>query len=313
MARGKSQRRSQAAKKRMEVRRSLNIKTQEPTTSSPARIGTGCRHAALKWPTSLLTGRNHKLVIPAESPNKKFVLLIGDSHLRSIADGFVKMPEGCLSFGVQSTRGATAAELTTEVVDAALPRTPDAVCLLAPSNNLKASKTIEHASADFGKLLAINCVLQVVVVDFPPRLRIDVQLQQLFREEYHCVAALTGVKYFSVVDDFPMGHLDLWCQDGVSRTQCCITPNGKPSFCNCVCVFLQALQPPAPKPQAPPRSHQPSSLPRVVVRDPVTQPRLPANPFKWTVVSRGREVNESSMCLCCGDCLIKVLCAEQIL
>ncbi|XP_054862799.1 uncharacterized protein LOC111582373 [Amphiprion ocellaris] len=271
----------------MEVRRSLNIEPQEPPTSSRARRGTGYRHAVQKWPTSSLTGRSHKLVIPAESPHKKFVLLIGDSHLRSFADGFGEMPEGGLSFGVQSTPGATAAELTTEVVHAALPRTPatrDAepsalkssqkapprkqpasphppsclegggnhaavgtkmvtktktvckyclttipyitgnttnmtthlrrhhpdkssasgaedkcivaslpatVCLLAPSNNLTASRTIEHASADFGKLLAIVCAnyKNVVVVDFPPRLNIDVQLQQLFREEYHRVAA----------------------------------------------------------------------------------------------------------------------------
>uniref|UniRef100_A0A3P8U0U0 Uncharacterized protein n=1 Tax=Amphiprion percula TaxID=161767 RepID=A0A3P8U0U0_AMPPE len=294
MARGKSQRRSQAAKKRMEVRRSLNIEPQEPPTSSRARRGTGYRHAVQKWPTSSLTGRSHKLVIPAESPHKKFVLLIGDSHLRSFADGFVEMPEGGLSFGVQSTPGATAAELTAEVV-----------------NNLTASRTIEHASADFGKLLAIVCTnyKNVVVVDFPPRLNIDVQLQQLFREEYHRVAARMGVKYFSAVDYFPMGHLDLWSRDGVHLSD----TGGMPILAQLLWhASYIALQPPAPKPQAPPRSHQPSSLPRIVVSGPVTQPRLPANPFEWTVVCRGREVNESSMCLCCGDCLIKVLCAEKM-
>uniref|UniRef100_A0A3P8RS32 SGNH hydrolase-type esterase domain-containing protein n=1 Tax=Amphiprion percula TaxID=161767 RepID=A0A3P8RS32_AMPPE len=326
MARGKSQRRSQAAKKRMEVRRSLNFEPQEPPTSTRALFfflgrGTGYRHAVQKWPTSSLTGRSHKLVIPAESPHKKFVLLIGDSHLRSFADGFVKMPEGSLSFGVQSTPGATAAELTTEVVHAALPRTPATVCLLAPSNNLTASRTIEHASADFGKLLAIvcNCVLQVVVVDFPPRLNIDVQLQQLFREEYHRVAARMGiVKHFSAVDYFPTGHLDLWSRDGVHLSD----TGGMPILAQLLWhasymvsleywFILLARQPPAPKPQAPPRSHQTSSLPRVVVSGPVTQPRLSANTFEWTVVSCGREVNESSMCLSCGDCLIKVLRAEK--
>ncbi|XP_040908614.1 NACHT, LRR and PYD domains-containing protein 14-like, partial [Toxotes jaculatrix] len=44
------------------------------------------------------------------------VLLVGDSHLRSIADGIVNMPGGFLSFGVMSTPGACADVLRTEVV-----------------------------------------------------------------------------------------------------------------------------------------------------------------------------------------------------
>ncbi|CAB1432798.1 unnamed protein product, partial [Pleuronectes platessa] len=67
---------------------------------SCTRRGTGRRQAVLKWPISAHTDRSHKLVLPAECPDKKFVLIVGDSHLCAIVDGFVKMPEGPLSFGV---------------------------------------------------------------------------------------------------------------------------------------------------------------------------------------------------------------------
>lgn len=67
------------------------------------------------------------------------------------------MPEGLLSFGVMSTPGAAAHELMAEVANANLPRKPDAVCLLAPSNNLSKSRTIADASADFARLLATVC------------------------------------------------------------------------------------------------------------------------------------------------------------
>ena len=33
--------------------------------------GTGWRHRVKEWPTSLLTGRKHKLVIPAVPPGNK--------------------------------------------------------------------------------------------------------------------------------------------------------------------------------------------------------------------------------------------------
>lgn len=36
--------------------------------------GTGWRHRVNEWPISPVTGRSHKMVIPAVSPNKKVLV-----------------------------------------------------------------------------------------------------------------------------------------------------------------------------------------------------------------------------------------------
>ncbi|XP_008274490.1 transcriptional regulator Kaiso [Stegastes partitus] len=288
MPRYKSYRRSQAAKRRVETQRALNIELEQTGIASHACRGTGYRHAVRKWPTSSVTGQSHKVVIPAESPDKKFVLLVGDSHLRSVADGFVEMPEGDLSFGVMATPKAAAAELRMEVMNAVLPRTPDAVCLLAPSNNLTASKTIDEAAADFGNLLVSLCNLHdnVAVLDFPPRLNVDIDLQQHLHQAFHFVAAHMGVKYFSTVECFPMTNLELWSRDGVHLSDTV----GMPILTQLLWfASYMILQPPAPELQFPPRSPQRRSLQRLVVKEEVTELHPPVNPFEWTPVRRGQK------------------------
>lgn len=62
-----------------------------------------------------------------------------------------------MSFGFMSTLGASAAQLRTEVENAVLPRIPQAVCLLAPGNDLTASRTVDEAAVEFRRLLTAMC------------------------------------------------------------------------------------------------------------------------------------------------------------
>ncbi|XP_035988999.1 uncharacterized protein LOC118561177 [Fundulus heteroclitus] len=178
--------------------------------------GTGTRHRSRPWPTSS-ANNTCKLVIPPESKDKKFVFLIGDSHLRAIVDGFAPIKEESLYFGFLAVPGGAALDLRTEILNAVIPRIPDLVCLLAPSNTLKRSTVVSEAGKQFKKLLTTVCTLfpKVFVLDFPPRLNVDPQVQSLLRQEFHRVSVQLGVSYKSVAELFPMRKLHLWSRDGV--------------------------------------------------------------------------------------------------
>ncbi|XP_073341488.1 uncharacterized protein [Pagrus major] len=287
MPRGKSYRRSEAAKRRMAERRTVDVEPQRSANVSVAQRGTGYRNPVRQWPKSSLTGRQHKLVIPRQLPDEKFVLLVGDSHLRAIADGFVPMPEGSLSFGIMSTPGGCARELRTELLHAVVPRSPDAVLVLAPSNNLTSSRTIDEAGADFAKLLHAACDRwsNVCVADFPPRLAAEVLQQDFMRQEFRRVAARMGVRYFPTADHFPMNRRELWSRDGVHLSD----SDGMPILAGLLwTAAFEQLQPPTPKLLVAPRMSLPRRhvVPKVVVTGQVTVPR-PSDPFGWTAVGKG--------------------------
>ncbi|XP_073346954.1 uncharacterized protein [Pagrus major] len=271
----------------MAERRTVDVEPQQSANVSDAEHGTGYRNPVRAWPTSSLTGRQHKLVIPCQLPDEKFVLLVGDSHLRAIADGFVVMPQGSLSFGIMSTPGGCARELRTELLHAAVPRSPDAVLVLAPSNNLTSSRTIDEAGADFAKLLHAACErwCNVCVVDFPPRLAAEVLHQDFMRQEFRRVSARMGVRYFPTAEHFPMKCRELWSRDGVHLSD----SDGMPILAGLLwTAAFEQLQPPTPKVQVAPRTSPPRRqvVPKVVVTGQVTIPR-PSNPSGWTTVGKG--------------------------
>ncbi|CAL8301897.1 unnamed protein product [Gadus morhua 'NCC'] len=199
------------------------------------------------------------------------------------------MPDGCLSFGFLSTPGASAAELRTELLNADIPRTPDIVCLLAPSNNLTATPGIEAAGVAFDGLLraARSRWPKVFVLDFPPRLASELAPQQFLREEFRRVAVKNGVKYCVTADRFPLDSRALWSRDGIHLSD----DLGMPLLAKLLWHFsfrqLQSPLPVTPPPVSPPKS-PPTVRPfatTVVVKGEVSRPR-PLDPFKETVVGR---------------------------
>ncbi|XP_034035116.1 uncharacterized protein LOC117518167 [Thalassophryne amazonica] len=193
------------------------------------------------------------------------------------------MPEDRYSFGFMLTPGACADHLRTEVVHAVLPRTPDAVCLIAPGNNLTASTTPEHGGAAFHRYLVTVCnvwpTAQVFVVDLVPRLTVPGDVQEFFRQEFHRVSARLGVKYYHHAGRFLLNNRKLWCRDGVHLSDDMGMPLLVDSLLAATTHHLETLAPtpqvprpvsPTPKPRPPPRV-----VPRVVVVGEVPVPRPP--------------------------------------
>ncbi|XP_043966477.1 uncharacterized protein LOC122827645 [Gambusia affinis] len=264
------------------------------STSPESRMPWGRRrHRVETWPASRVTRRSCKLVLPtAEALEKKFALLVGDSHLRAIVDGYSTMPKGDFSLGMLASPGASAEELRLEVLDAVLPRPPEVICLLAPSNNLTASRTFVEAGGVWTLCCALcNLSANVSIISLSPRLGVKESVQQLLRQEFQRVAAQRGVRYLPVTEHFPLSSLALWSRDGVHLSD-------RPGM-EVLSQLLEAavssqlelsapkspapvmLAPPPPGTASPPAVRRP--LPRLVVVGEVAAPRR-SDPFAWTVV-----------------------------
>ncbi|CAJ1074299.1 uncharacterized protein LOC121902129 isoform X1, partial [Xyrichtys novacula] len=303
----KGWRRSQAATRRLAQREFLIVGPQGHSDGMPTgTVGTGYRHRVNQWPISVLTGRQHKLVIPPEVPDKKFVLIVGDSHLRPFVDGVVPLPEGRMSFGFMSTPGACADGLRIEMVHAAVPRNPDLVIVMAPSNNLTTQGSLEKSSTDFAKLLstAVGRWFKVIVYDFPPRLNHPLHHQELLRQEFCQVAARMGIQYVCpAADDFPLRRLKLWCRDSVHLSDDGGSPILGQRLWQAAYTELERGDPASvlsvSRRRPPPLN---TVTPKVVVRGEVPAPQ-PSSPFEWTVCGKvhkqnlsGNEVEDSATC-----------------
>uniref|UniRef100_A0A673BM85 1-alkyl-2-acetylglycerophosphocholine esterase n=1 Tax=Sphaeramia orbicularis TaxID=375764 RepID=A0A673BM85_9TELE len=292
MPRAKGHRRALAMKKMRAEQ--LDWTPQPPVPEFVPRRGTGSRHPVRRWPTSHLTGRQVKLV-PPRHLEKKIVFVVGDSHLRAVVDEDVAIPELPFCFSFLSVPGGVAADLRMEVRHLTVPWTPDLVCVCAPSNNLTGSRTIGEAAVDFDALLTTvrSRWPKVFVLDFPSRLNIPLDLQELLRQEYHRVAARMGLPYVAVADHLSVNWLSLWCPDGVHLSD----TDGMPILVDLLCdaAFTQLAPPPSEptaSPQTPPHprtSPSPQVAPRVVVTGPEPLPRR-RHPRGWTVVGQEGKV-----------------------
>ncbi|XP_061749370.1 uncharacterized protein LOC133547901 [Nerophis ophidion] len=242
MPRAKGYKRAQAAKLQMAVKQ--EVTPMPPVPEFVARRGTGFRHRVRRWPTSVLTGRQVKFVPPTFHPEKKTVFVIGCSHLRGLVDKDVVLPKVPLSFSFLSVPGGGAADLKTEVGHLEFTRTPDVVCVLAPSNDLNRGPL--YAGQEFGTLLTSvrSRWPNVFVLDFPPRLNKPVGLQDQLRQEHHRVATRMGLPFVAVASSFPLDRLELWCSDGVHLSD----TGGSPILVKLLCdaaLTLFAPDPPA--------------------------------------------------------------------
>lgn len=161
------------------------------------------------------------------------------------------MPGGSLVFGFMSFPGACAADLRKEVGNVKLQQQPDAVCVMAPSNNLTTSINPEQAGQEFEQYLstvAVSCskvsigVLSLEVIDvhihffknvvpsfqvfcigMVPRLTESRGKQELFQQEYHRRSAKLGRYSVNLQNNSDLSISSVICLSLVKRTFCIMT------------------------------------------------------------------------------------------
>ncbi|XP_033832459.1 uncharacterized protein LOC117379863 [Periophthalmus magnuspinnatus] len=234
-------------------------------------IGTGWRPAVRHWTRSSFTGKQLRVCIPPESPNKELVLVIGDSHLRSFVERDVDIrADGPYSFGYICSPGATSDTLETDVRHSTVDQRVSKCVVLATGNDSSTrGQTVERAQKNFQSLLSTTCV-----VDFPARHVVSVAKQNQFREAYQAAAEAEGLQYVFCVDSFPMKNLRLWAKDGIHLS----VPEGMRVLSDLICKAIRELSEstvdsahPSPKTPAAPCVKPLPKTPDVVVTCPTSR------------------------------------------
>ncbi|XP_033847315.1 uncharacterized protein LOC117393232 [Periophthalmus magnuspinnatus] len=204
-------------------------------------IGTGWRPAVRHWTRSSFTGKQLRVCIPPESPNKELVLVIGDSHLRSFVERDVDIrADGPYSFGYICSPGATADTLETDVCLSTVDQRVSKCVVLATGNDSSTrGQTVERAQKNFQSLLSTVKRLcpKTCVVDFPARHVVSVTKQNQFRQAYKAAAEAEGLQYVFCVDSFPMKNLRLWAKDGIHLS----VPEGMRVLSDLICKAIREL------------------------------------------------------------------------